>query len=245
MKRVEVFLLILLPLNLWAKGDDFGIWSSLEAEKKLGKRWSVSLETEYRTRDHAGTSDRWSIGLSGDYKCFSWLKAGAGYDLLDDRNPSQKSYHKKGSVNKYTPPYWGLRHRFHADLTGSVKWQDFQFSLRERWQYTYRPEKTIRRYDMDDEEWEDKVKSGKGKNLLRSRFTVDYHIPKSDFEPYAEVEAYQARSLEKLRYTMGVGWKITSHHQVEVYYRYQDVRGDDDDSDQDIHILGLGYIFKF
>ena len=61
------FLLTLLPLTAVAQGDDFGLDFSLEAQKKLNKKWSVSLGGELRTRDNTKTVDRWSVGVGADY----------------------------------------------------------------------------------------------------------------------------------------------------------------------------------
>ena len=56
--------LIICPLSYSsAQSDDFGLDFSVEAEKKIDKQWSVSLEGELRRRDDAKTNDRWSIGL--------------------------------------------------------------------------------------------------------------------------------------------------------------------------------------
>ena len=79
-------IMALLPMAAVAQSDDFGLDFSLEAQKKLSKQWSVSLEGEYRSRNNAKTNDRWSVGLNVDYKVAKWLKASAGYTLLYDNN---------------------------------------------------------------------------------------------------------------------------------------------------------------
>ena len=74
------------PLSASAQSDDFGLDFELEVEKKLSKQWSLGLEGEVRTRDNTKTMDRWSGGLSVDYKIAKWLKASAGYTFLYDNN---------------------------------------------------------------------------------------------------------------------------------------------------------------
>ena len=119
---------------------------------------------------------------------------------------------------------------------------DDDLSLRERWQYTYRPETTVGRYDVDDDEWEDKVKSGKAQHVLRSRLQAGYDIPKCKVDPYASMELYHAKGgLQKIRYTAGADWKVTKQHVVSAFYRYLDSRSDD----PDMHVVGLGYKYKF
>lgn len=259
MKKVILFFLFtLLPLGAMAQGDDFGLDFSLEAQKKLSKQWSMSLEGEYRTRDNTKTSDRWSFGLGVDYKVTKWLKASAGYNLLYDYNDSKITYFGEydnaviegdadAGDKKYNyPSYWTPRHRFNVSLTFDKKlFGDFRFSLRERWQYTYRPEQTIQRYSYLDEKDIDKIYNGKGKNVLRSRLQIEYDKKGLNITPYASVEFFNAWSLQKTRFTAGVDWKLSKQHSVGAFYRYQNVRNDDDDNEPNTHLIGVGYKFKF
>lgn len=237
--------MIAMPLLAVAQSDDFGIWYSAGAQKKIDKHWSVGLEGEFRTRDNAGTADRWDIGADVTYKPWKFLKLSGGYDFLYDNNPEKTTYKASGKVNKIRESYWGSRHRFHFDITGSVDVGQIRLSLRERWQYTYRPSKIVTRYDVDDEENEETEVRGKGKNVLRSRVQAAWQIPHSDFEPYAKVELYNSWSVTKTRYTIGTDWDITKHHSVGLFYRYQDVRHNDDENEPDSHIIGINYKFKF
>ena len=252
--------LILCHCSLsFAQSDDFGLDFSLEAQKKLSKTWSASLEGEWRTRDNSKTNDRWSLGLGVDYKATKWLKATAGYSLLYDNNERITYYEATdddvldGDVDEGEPKkraqYWAVRHRFHVSLTVDKKlFGDFKFSLRERWQYTWRPEYTV------DERWsylkqaydgKEKVYEGKGKNVLRSRLQVEYDKKGLSVSPYASVELFNAWSLQKIRYQAGVDWKITRQHAVGAFYRYQHVRNDDDDLEPNRHLIGISYKLKF
>lgn len=253
---------MMLPLNMFAQKDDFGMWFAVGAEKKIDTKWSVGVNGEFRTRNNMKTADRWSLDVSGTYKVTNWLKASAGYVLLYDNN-EKKTYYDDvddgidyGKVKRYAQ-YWGLRHRFNVSLSGSVKLGRFNVSLRERWQYTYRPEKTVSSrtrylYNADGSlkstttDDNPKTYNGKGKNVLRSRLQVSYDIPSCKIDPYVSVEAYNNWSIEKVRYTAGAEWKISKTHAFDLYYRYQNIRNNDGlDDDPDIHIIGLGYKFKF
>lgn len=234
-------MIVAMSAGVFAQGDDFGIWTSLGVEKNINKKWSIGAETEYRMRNDARTADRWSIGVDASYKILKWLKASAGYTLLYDNNKEDISYNEDGSYNNWRPSYWGLRHRFNVSATGSVKTGRFKFSLRERWQYTYRQEKTVQRYDFDNEWWEDKLRLGKNKHLLRSRLKIDYDIPKCKVDPYADVELFNGWSLEKVRYTAGADWKIKKKHTINFFYRYQTIHGEEEDMEANCHILGVGY----
>ena len=145
--------------------SESGLVVEAEAEKRITKDLSLGIGGDFRTRNDFKTIDRWSLGLSLNYKLASWLKADAGYKLLNTNFREDIDYDKSGDYNHWQPSYWGLRHRLYASLTGSYKFgSGIKISLRERWQYTYRPEKTVQRWDFDDEQWEDKVRHGTAKN---------------------------------------------------------------------------------
>ncbi|MDD6669248.1 MAG: DUF2490 domain-containing protein [Candidatus Limisoma sp.] len=246
-KRIAVACLVASALapTVQAADNDFGMWYSVSAEKKITKKWSAEIEAEMRTRNDARTWDRWSASASAKYKLTKWLNAEVAYVFLNDNNPEKISYHTNGDYNNWRPSYWGTRHRFNVSLTGKIGFGGFELSLRERWQYTYRPEATTRRYDFDNSEWEDVAVRGKGSNVLRSRLQVEYNIPKSKVDPHASVELFNAWNVEKVRYTVGADWKIRKKHVIGVNYIYQSINGDDVDNDPNSNIVSLSYKFKF
>jgi len=224
--------------------DDAGLVLSAEASHKFSKRLNASFEVEFRSRNDFRTADRVSFGPSVSYKLLPWLKIGAGYNMLIDNNHEEITYQEDGvTYNNWRPSYWGVRHRFNVSLTGSHKFNRVEVSLRERWQYTYRPSKMIDNFDFDEVEWEDHEVRGKGKNVLRSRLELEWDIPKCKYDPFASVEFHTTRSLEKTRIIVGVDHTIKKTHNFKLYYRYQIVNGDSDETN--IHMLGLGYTYKF
>lgn len=251
--------LTLMSLGVMAQSDDFGLDFSVEVRKKINKQWSVGLEGELRRRDDAKVNDRWSLGSGVDYKAAKWLKVSAGYTFLYDNNENLSYYEitddavidgdaEVGDPKKLAK-YWAPRHRFNVSLTLDRKlFGDFRFSLRERWQYTYRPEYTV------DERWsflkqaydgKEKTYSGKGKNVLRSRLQVEYDKKGLAVTPYANAEFFNAWNLQKIRYNVGFDWKLSGRQSVSAFYRYQYVRSDDDDNEPNTHMMGIGYKFKF
>ena len=234
-----------LPLGAYGQsgGSDMGIWTEIGVEKKVNKKVSLGLDAELRTDNDASRASRWAVGVDGDYKFSKWLKGSVGYNFLYDRR-DKYTYHADGSLNKYAR-YWTPRHRFHADLTGSWNLGQWELSLRERWQYTYRPEHTISgRYDYDQEAFDNEPKtySGTGKHVLRSRLQVSRALGK--WEPYANIELYNGWALEKVRYTAGIDLGLTKHHKLGAYYRFQTTHNDSDE-EPDMHILGVSYKYKF
>lgn len=245
-RKIAVLLMGAISLPMFADSEG-GLILGLEAEKKISKRLDISMEADMRTRNNFKTMDRWGVGLGASYKLLNWLKADAGYKLLDYNFHENISYKANGLYNHWRPSYWGVKHRFYAGLTGSYKFSNnIKLSLRERWQYTYRPEKTVTRWDFDEEHWEDKVRSGRGHNQLRSRFEISYDKKKALLTPYISIETYHAWAIEKVRYTIGTDIRLTKHHSLNAFYRFQKMHNvDDDDYDPDKHYIGVGYKFKF
>ena len=255
---IALMLFLTTAANVKAQSDDFGIWTSVEAQKKVNKKLNFDIEGEMRTRDNTSEMSRWSIGAGVTYKLTKWLKASAGYVFLYDNNVRISYYDEtdkkviQGLVNVGDPKkrgeYWGERHRVNVSLTGSYSIGHIDLSLRERWQYTYRPEKTVdSRYNYYEEEWEDEPHTydGKGKNVLRSRLQAEYSKKGMPFNPYASVEFFNAWSLDKTRFIIGTDYKITKQHIVGLDFKYQALGHDDDEDSNDLYILGISYKFKF
>lgn len=238
--------LTVLSLPLMAQSEA-GLLMEVGAEKKLSKKFSVGLEADLRTRNNLKTMDRWSLGISAAYRPLKYLKFDAGYTLLNNNFREDVSYNANGSYNNWTPSYWGMRHRLHASVTGTYKFQNnLRISLRERWQYTYRPEKTVSRWDFDNSWWEDRVRSGMGKNQLRSRLQLEYDKKGALLTPYANAELYHSWAIEKIRYTIGTELNLSKQHTLNLFYRFQNMQNvDHDDYDPDMHYIGVGYKFKF
>ncbi len=245
--KIKLILLITLLLpsqQMMAQNNEWGLWTSASVEKKINKLWSVEAEGELRTRNDFKTIDRWSGGVEVNYKVASFLALGAGYTILYDNNIEKISWHDDGTPNNWRPSYWGLRHRFNVDATLKHSIGRMRLSLRERWQYTYRPEKSTERYDFDNSKWEEKCVNGKAKHLLRSRLQIDYNLKKSKIDPFASVELFNGWNVQKVRYSIGADWKLSKKHSVGMGYRYQ-TTDDDDNNEPDRHILNVGYKYKF
>lgn len=239
--------LLALPMAAQAETDDVGMWLGVSAEKKLGKNWSAEVEGEWRLKDNISTTDRLTLGVSATYKINKWLKASAGYEFMDVRNAGGLSE----SRNYYNSTYWYPRHRFSAALTGTWKTGRWRFALRERWVYTYTPSYDRNRMNVNIDSpaygtISSKTKDGKAKNVLRSRMSAEYNIPKCHFTPYGSIEMYNAWNIQKMRYTIGTEYKFNKHHSVKLYYLFQDRKSnDDDDTAQDQHVFGASYGFSF
>lgn len=231
-----------MPVALHA--DDSGLTLSVGVEEKISKKASIEASAELRSRNNFGTIDHFVLGAGAKFKLTRWLKADAGYQMLLNNNREHLTLHDDGSYNNWRMSFYGVRHRFTASLTGDVDLGRFNVSLRERWQYTYRPEQSAQRYDFDNEQLEECTVHAKGKHVLRSRLKVDYNIPHCKFTPYVSAEVYTGRSLEKTKMTLGGTYTVKKHHQVEAGYQYQ-LHNRSVSSAPDTHHILLGYNYKF
>jgi len=232
-------------LQTHAQSDDFGIWTEADVEKKISKKLTLDGSFELRTRDDGfGELDRWSVGVGATYKLTDWLKASVGYVFLNDNN------HKVNDSGKKYADYWGQRHRFNVSLTASQDFGNLTVSLRERWQYTYRPEKTVQRYsNVDNDDWDYgeardmKTYEGKGSNKWRNRLQLKYKLSKQ-WRPYVNAESTIGGSgLDKMRYAVGTEYRLSKQHSFDVKYLYQHVYKDDTEGNR--HVLGIGYTYTF
>lgn len=237
MKKILAGLLMLAAVPVAHSQE---LWTSADFSAGFGKKWEVGAEVEYRTHDALKSTERVTIGLSGEYKQ-KYFKIDAGYKYIMSHTLEEET--RKGNI---IPPYWIGRHRVYASVTGKIKAGRFSLSLRERYQYTHRLGKWVEKYEPDgetrkDDEWI----APKDKHILRSRLHCDYNIRKSKFEPFASIELYdnlsRQFSVEKVRYTIGSEYKINKHNRVELFYRF--VQGVEAGTDNQ-NVIGVGYTFR-
>lgn len=272
-----------MPLVAKAGGDDdFGAWLELGASKNLPRNFSVGLEGELRTQDGFGQMNRATVGLNLGYKLNKWVKFRAGYSLIESYSPSQRKEHYKenddGTLkldpegapiwNGYnvTKSYWAPKHRFTIEATGTVKlWKWLRISLRERYQFTRRPEREVSKekyrfsqamdgegnlvYELKDDYpmTEPDVKEAKSEHVLRSRLKFEVDKKRLAWSPFVSLETHNdlgnGLELQKLRASAGTEYKISSQHSVSLAYVFtQDLEGQVHDR---MHAVSVGYGFEF
>ena len=264
-----IAMLMLAPLcNANAQGgeDEFGIWATVEASKKINKKFKFVADAELRTYDFVNNVERATVGAKFEYKILKWLKANVGYSFMYTHEPEETSIKdqvedEEGNVfNEYNidHEYWTIRNRFYLTASGEYKVGRFEFGLRERLQYTRTSSATVNetkyRYDLgmdpilstEDNEWivttEPELKDAKHNLTLRSRLSVKYDIPNCKINPFASVELYtrldEWKGCDKVRYRIGGSYKINKKNSISLYYLYQDVN---DIDEADGHAIGLEY----
>ena len=225
MKTVKIVCLhiaLLCSTFSFAQSDDMGMYTSVEVSKRIISKLDVSLEEEFRLRDNLSEIDRFSTTLGLSYKFNSYLKVGGAYNLINYNHPKKN---------------WEIRHRYYFFAQGSYDFNRFTISLRERFQSTYR-----------QGVYETETRSNP-KLYLRSRVELSYNIRDSKFAPYTYCEFYNSlnnktgNGMDKISYLLGTKYKFNKRNSLELYYKYINFNEDEDENNR--HILGIGYSHKF
>ena len=261
-------LLLFLPTMLMAETDNTGaIWTEVGITKALPYNLSVDASLEHRTSDWFDWSSRWNVGAGLTYKMNKYFRMGLSYTFIQKHNQEEWKNHYSGTTGKWNgynvdSPNWANRHRVSLDLTGTVKLRKLvRITLRERYQYTYQSSRDVDRmklrdpsYDgdgnlveLEDTSYTVDHKTHKNRHMLRSRLKFSIDKKGWKWEPYVSVEAHNdfanQMHLDKVRAIAGVDYKITKQHEVGLGYIFN--HENDDDGDQNIHAISIGYRFKF
>lgn len=265
-------LLPLLAATLPATaGDDFGVWTSVAAEKEVTKKLSFEGSLEFRAENKLRSATRWDVSVGADYKLWKFLKVSGGYVYIYDRSlqETKVNFNNSGKENGYNVDhgFWRSKHRAHFDLTFKHKLGRFELSLRERYQFThYRPADCLRDRYRDEAlagdqgdfyEWNGRKfysfeqvpehKSTRNRHYLRSRLQLEYDIKGLPLAPAVSYEMSNdfsdAFDIAKHRVTAGADWKVNKKNVISLNYIYEN--GADDDSDGNAHVISVGYKLKF
>ncbi len=228
------FLAVILISCVASAASAQALWTSAQMKAKVCRGLKAEAGVEFRTSDKLEQAERWALSAGADYKVAKWLKAQALYTYI--RQQTELEVTKKGNI---IPPYWINKHRLSASLTGSLKLGKVTLSLRERYQFTHRPETLLPKFSSTGKQKEDEVLEAKNKSVLRSRLMAEWRVNKH-WEPFASAEVYNGWSLQKSRWTLGTTYNICKRHSVEAFYRYVS-----DKDDGGLSVIGVGYGVKF
>lgn len=165
----SVICLLLFPLTAKGQTDveldpEFGGRVSLSVEKKLAKGLHLNLEEEVRFDNNLTAFNRFHTTLGIDYKVHPNVKVGVGYALINPYSTANNTF--KNS-----------RHRFMADVTGTLKFGDWRLSLKERFQAT------VRTGEINE------YQNPRTLMALKSRLKLSYKgLRGTGIEPYASLE---------------------------------------------------------
>ncbi len=164
---IIILLGLFFPMLATAQTDvaldpEFGGRISFTIDKKIVRRLHVSLEEEVRFDNNFGAFDRLQSTLSLNYKIHPNIKIGAGYALINGYSSSSNAFKN-------------ARHRFMIDVKGTLKYGNWNLSLKERMQLTHRTGD----YNV--------YQNPANALMLKSRLTAKY-LGFGKVEPYAYLE---------------------------------------------------------
>ena len=218
--------------------------AQLRVEASYGKRWknglglhigedlrfdmvsNVTTETASSTTT-ALTGPRFNksyttLSLSYRHPRFDYLKGELGYTLkLANKDTLD--------VKEF------MRHRVHFGLTGSYRYENWSFTLRERVQTE------IRMDDLDQHTATGYYEDNRANWYLRSRIKVSYHAVSKPVKPYLwcelentlnanPLQQYYASNntantgrqyIRRVWTGVGVVWRLTRRSSLDFYYRFQ------------------------
>lgn len=166
-KSIFLIILVVIGFPIVAQSDvsldsEYGARLSFSVDKKLTRGLHLRLEEEIRLDNNFSAFDRFHTTLGLTYKMNDYLKLAVGYAMINPYSSSNKEF--KSS-----------RHRLMVDATGSIRFDNWRLSLRERFQATYRTG------DMNE------YQNPRTALALKSRLKLQYKGFRRT-EPYAFVE---------------------------------------------------------
>lgn len=266
-KTIILAALLLCVSSAAVAGDDAGLWADFSFGKKFSKTFGADLDLGFRSERNLQHMARWDAGLGFFYRPVKPLKIAVGYTFIRDRRfgEAQAHYNKSGVMNGYNVEHdaWRNKHRAYLDLSGSLPLGRFTISLRERYQYT-----RMMAVDVTEDKYRGVMspgydgphyggfplsetdvdrKSAKDKHYLRSRLSLEYNIRHCPVTPFVFGELSNdlagGFSLDKKRVSAGIDWKVAKKHKFTIAYLWQ--TGADDEEEDGIHVLNLGYKLNF
>lgn len=199
---------------------DFGIWYGLNGEKSINKKIAIEMSAMIRTFNNASRIDQAFLEAGISYKFNKHLSSAASYRITDNHEDNLE-YH--------------IRHKWFADIKGSLPLGNVEFSARLRFQIM---KKTFY------EDAGDKIPDYHS----RIRLKGVYKIPKFPVNPSISIESFCAmfenseRLIDKNRLTLGLEYKISKKHSVEAGYIFQ---RDFLPHVSDINIISVDYNISF
>ena len=224
----------------------------MEGVIEWGVTKDLSLEAgvEARLKNNIGSMDRIHTFVGATYDLNKHIKIGGEYILINMYDSQIKGWESS-------------RHRANINVESEMEVGDFEFSLRERVQATFRTD-SVNRYEKSNPE-----------AILRSRLVATYKIPHSRWSPYLLFELHNTLNAPKAvanfktdkysvdnyvtRYRGGVGvkYRVDRDHRLDFYYYFDfdrsyniDYKGNKGNLKGYIleremrHIFGISYKFK-
>ncbi|MBR1569219.1 MAG: DUF2490 domain-containing protein [Bacteroidales bacterium] len=231
MKRTFLMLALLLPALGYAQSVELGGRASIGLDYKISKGFHVTLEQEIRADENFSSLNRLQTTLGVTYKPVSWLKLGVGYAYISPYKVGKEL----DDGTSYTG-FWNPRHRGYADVTGYYRLGDFQFSLRERLQYTYNSDASMNIYQNNPNAWALKSRVGvKYKGWKKVEPSLSFEVRTALNDPWGYTSGSEQTNKSgktylaythtgythvynnRYRVNLGADISLTKHHTLKPY----------------------------
>lgn len=206
------FIYLLNPSQLYARDGINTAWK-VGFSGPIYQRVSFLVEEDLRMQQDFGGVE-WSFTTAEiRYKPLKFLTIGTAYMFIDKLD--------KGGEK---------RHRYLFYATATKKIGAFRFSVRERFQSTF------------------KENSQTPSNFFRSMLTVAYNINNLDVSPFVYAETFNNTlkgkhfSLDRIRLSCGFDYVLNKHSTFQLYYRYHIFEAPDPVNYK--NAIGVGYTYK-
>jgi hypothetical protein len=225
-KYIIVLIMITNASFLFAQNSDWGLWTSIDAEKNFLKKWDFSIDAQYRWKDNMSVTDQIRAGADISRKLGDYVKLGAGYELI--------------AKHKVKNDEFVYRNRFRMQATGSYKYARFTASWRTRMQLTLLE---------TDEARGDFFQGENNKWVWRNRFALKYNIRKTPFKPYINFELFHnlfdgmEYSYYQNRFGIGMEYSLNKRHTLEAGYKRETEI--DAKRKYNLNVIKLGYVYSF
>jgi long-subunit fatty acid transport protein len=209
-----------ITASLYAQVNDAGLWTSINIDKKISKKFSISLSEEIRFNENISEMGSIFTDAGINYKINKIIRISGNYRFINKRRIDDS---------------YSQRHRYYFDFSIRTKFQYFTLMFRTRYQSQY---KDI--YSSPD---------GKvAENYIRNKLTIKYELDKKwsfygSFEMFSPLRTYDKILFDNLRYNAGIEYSINKMHSIDLSYLIQkeyNVKNPWTD-----YVICVGYNFSF
>src|SRR5574341_44157 len=200
--------------------NDFQFWNTEAIEGKINDQWKAYVEAELRFGDDASEFYYQHTHLEILYKALEWLEIGA-------------AYRQAWELDDPATDLWFTEYRPMVNVTLKHKWNDWEFSDRNRFEF--------RNFDVKDDKF-------RYRNKLKAKspwkWTALHINPFVADELFFEEDSDNGFNRNRLDVGVGLDFgDYVAHLSGEIYYRWQ--TSDKGAEWIDFHIFGTQLKFKF
>lgn len=214
-----VSIFIGMSSHSFCQTNDFQVWSGISVSKDLSKKIEIGFDAKARFFENATTLKQFYTELSGGYDFNKHIKLTANYRFI-----------QKNELTSFE-----TIHRISVDGEAKQKISLITFSLRTRYQKEF--------YSA----WYSYENPLEPTQYLRNKLTIEAKLIKKlsiYFSPeiYSQLDNPRGNIFDKVRYGIGMDYKINKHHFINSFFMLQKQinvpRADTN------YILGINYKIK-